>query len=134
MFDLSQGRGWALLVLCGAACLAFALLGTMGAAFSSTGFAFAAFVLVDVPLCLGLIGSRLPEIKFPALSIFGSSVVLIGILSIYAKDIKSGLTSTSFFFERAGWFLFGFNAIHIFLAATKIKQLRNRTGAPSWPQ
>ncbi len=67
------------------------------------------------------------------LSIFGSSVVLISILWLYAQDIAKGLSPASFFYEREGWLLFGslfvFNLVNIFLAAMKIKQLRTRTGA-----
>jgi hypothetical protein len=135
MFDLSQGRGWSLWVLCGAACITFALLGTVGLAFSSVGVAFAAFILVDVPLAFGLFGSRSGQAKFPMLSIFGSSVVLISIIWLYSQDIAKGLSSASFFYEREGWlsfgFLFGLNSVNIFLAAMKIKEQRSITGASS---
>jgi hypothetical protein len=103
----------------------------MGAAFSSIGFAVGAIFLVDIPLVLGLIGNGSRQILFPVLGLLGSSTVIVWVVSIYAHDIAGGLTPTSFFYEGWSWLYFGINAIHIFLTAMKIKQMRSKIGVPS---
>lgn len=111
-----------LYLICGAICLTLATLGIFGAIFSSIEFAFLYFVLVVIPILVGLLGAVSGSKIFTILVVFGCATTILYIISIYIRDaIYSPSSRSSFIHEPAGWAYLALNLIQIFFATTRLR-------------
>ena len=127
MIELTDNRGhWFYLISCLIA-VPFALIFTLGSAFSSLLFASAMLFLVDLPLAVGIIRHR-AESPIPSALIVGSSLLVIVFnILVSARNLMSHLALAPMFFL---WLPINVNLL--FLSFLKIKQLRLRNGATPW--
>jgi hypothetical protein len=120
---------WILPALCGTACLAIDLLGTFGAAFTDVGLAGAAICFVDIPIFVSLAGSTSRRLSFPVLGMFGSALVVIGVLSIYARDFANSHAATGFLLEGASWCYLLLNLLNFIVLGARFSSLRRDSEA-----
>jgi hypothetical protein len=111
-----------LYLICGAACLALAVLGIFGAMFVSIKFALFYFVLVAIPILVGLLGAVSGSKIFTVLVVFGCATTIVYVLSIYFRDVLYSPSSrSSFIHEPGGWVYLSLNSMQIFFAATRLR-------------
>jgi hypothetical protein len=114
-----------LYLIFGAVCLTASATTTFGAMFVSIEFAFLNFILVAIPLLVGLLGAQSQLRIFTAIVLISCAIPVVYILRIYLRDAVSHPSGgTSFINERAGWIYLSVYLTEVLFATRRLRQPR----------